>query len=113
MGFFELRQYIKKLQSDGYYATQYLVDLNGKIAISLVSILLVVIGVSFSLRSERSGGAAQSIGMGIAIGFSYWLIFAFSLSLGRSGTIPPILAAWLADILFTVAAVWMIRRIST
>lgn len=113
MGFFELWKYIKKLQSEGYDATRYVVDLHGKIAISLVSILLVVIGVCFSLRSERSGGVAQSIGAGIVIGFSYWLIFAFSLSLGRSGTFNPILSAWLADILFTIAAIAMIRKVST
>ncbi|MDD5167968.1 MAG: LPS export ABC transporter permease LptG [Syntrophales bacterium] len=113
MGFFELWRYIRKLQSEGYDATRYVVDLHGKIAISLVSILLVIIGISFSLRSERSGGVAQSIGAGIIIGFSYWLIFAFSLSLGRSGTINPILSAWLADILFGIASILMIRRVST
>ncbi|MDQ5987948.1 MAG: Lipopolysaccharide export system permease protein LptG [Syntrophus sp. SKADARSKE-3] len=113
MGFFELWNYIRKLQSEGYDATRYLVDLHGKIAISLVSVLLVVIGICFSVRSERSGGVAQSIGAGVIIGFSYWLIFAFSLSLGRSGTIPPILSAWFANFLFGVAAVVMIRRVST
>ncbi len=113
MGFFELRLYIRKLQSEGYDASRYLVDLHGKIAISLVSILLVIIGISFSLRSERSGGVAQSISAGVIIGFSYWLIFAFSLSLGRSGTIPPILSAWLANFVFGVAALFMIRRVNT
>jgi len=113
MGFFELRRYIRKLQSEGYDAARYVVDMHGKIAISFVSILLIIIGVSFSLRSERSGGVAQSIGAGVIIGFSYWLIFAFSLSLGRSATIPPILSAWLANIIFGVAAVLMIRRVST
>jgi lipopolysaccharide export system permease protein len=113
MGFFELRQYIRKLQSEGYDATRYLVDLHGKIAISLVSILLIIVGISFSLRSERSGGVAQSISAGVIIGFSYWLIFAFSLSLGRSGIISPILSAWLSNILFGAAAVIMIRRVNT
>ena len=111
MGFFELWQYIRKLQAEGYDATRYQVDLHGKIAISIVSILLVMIGICFSLRSERSGGAAQSISAGVVIGFSYWLIFAFSLSLGRSGTIPPLISAWLANIVFAVAAVIMVRRI--
>jgi lipopolysaccharide export system permease protein len=113
MGFLELYQYIRKLQSGGYDATRYLADLHGKIAISLVSILLVLIGISFSLRSARQGGIAQSISAGITIGFSYWLLFAFSLSLGRSGLVPPILSAWLANILFGVAAVVMIRRVRT
>lgn len=113
MGYLELRRYIRKLQSDGYDTTRYRADMHGKIAFSLVSIILVVIGVSFSLRSERSGGITHSIGAGIVIGFSYWLVFAFSLSLGRSGTLPPLLAAWLANILFGAASVMMLLRVRT
>jgi lipopolysaccharide export system permease protein len=113
MGFFDLRRYISKLQSEGYDATRYLADLHGKVAMSFVGILLVVIGICFSLRSERSGGAAQSIAAGVVIGFSYWLLFAFALSLGRSGTLPPLLAAWTANLVFTVVALFLLRRIHT
>jgi lipopolysaccharide export system permease protein len=87
--------------------------MHGKIAFSLVSIILAIIGVSFSLRSERSGGVTQSIGVGIVIGFSYWLVFAFTMSLGRSGTLPPLLAAWTANILFGIASLLMYRRVKT
>ncbi|MCX7635735.1 MAG: LptF/LptG family permease, partial [Syntrophales bacterium] len=113
MGFFELRSYIKKLNSEGYDVTRYLTDLHGKVAFSLVSLLMVVIGLCFSLRPERSGTLAQSIGAGIVIGFSYWFVFAFALSLGRSGTIPPALAAWAANIVFGAAAIYLVRRTST
>ncbi len=113
MGYFELKRYIRKLQSEGYDATRYVVDLHGKIAFSLVSIILAVIGVSFSLRSERSGGIAQGIGAGLVIGFSYWLVYAFGMSLGRSGTLPPLIAAWFANILFGAASVFLILRVKT
>jgi len=113
MGFFELYPYIRKLEADGYDATRYRVDLHGKAAFSIVSLILLTIGISFSLRSERSGGLAQSIAAGVIIGFSYWLVFAFSLSLGRSGNLPPLLAAWLPNLLFGGAAYYMIRRVNT
>jgi len=113
MGYFELKRYIRKLQSEGYDATPYVVDLQGKIAFSLVSIILAVIGICFSLRSERSGGIAQGIGAGLVIGFSYWLVYAFGISLGRSGALPPFIAAWFANLLFGAASVWMVLRIRT
>ena len=72
-----------------------------------MSIILAVIGISFSLRSERSGGIAQGIGAGLVIGFSYWLVYAFGMSLGRSGTLPPFIAAWFANILFGVASLFL------
>ena len=114
MGYAELLKYVKKIQAEGYDATRYLVDMYGKIAFTLVSIILVVIGISFSLmKSERSGGIMQSIGVGIIIGFSYWIVHAFAMSLGRSGTIPPIISAWLANIIFGVASSIMFLRVKT
>jgi len=113
MGFFELRSYIGKLRAEGYDATPYVVDLHGKVAGSLAGLILIVIGVCFPLRTERSGGLAQSIGAGIVLGFSYWLIFAFALSLGRAGTIPPLLSAWTANLLFAAGAVFLLRRVRT
>ncbi|HPL63171.1 MAG: LPS export ABC transporter permease LptG [Syntrophales bacterium] len=113
MSFFELRSFINKLRSEGYDATRYLVDLHGKIAFTLVSVILVVLGVSFSLRSERSGGVALSIGAGIIIGFSYWIVFALSISLGRSLTLPPFFAAWSANFLFALASAALYLRVRT
>ncbi len=94
MGYFELRKYVKKIQSEGYDVTRYLVELQGKIAFPLITLILVFIAVPFSLRSERSGGAMESAGIGIFIGFSYWIVHAFSMSLGRSGMLPVFLSAW-------------------
>jgi len=114
MGYWDLRQFIHKVQSEGYDATRYLADMQGKIAFPFVCVILSVLGLSFSLlRQERRGGVAQSIGAGIVIGFSYWIVFAFALSLGRSGTIPPLLAAWTANILFGIAALVLLLRIKT
>ncbi|MEN6318739.1 MAG: LPS export ABC transporter permease LptG [Syntrophaceae bacterium] len=114
MGYAELRKYVDKIQSEGYDATQYIVDLHGKIAFTLVSIILVIIGISFSLmKTERSGGIMQSIGIGIFIGFSYWLVHAFAMSLGRSGSIPPFLSAWFANFLWGAASIVMFLRVKT
>jgi lipopolysaccharide export system permease protein len=112
MGFRELRTYIRKLRQEGYDATRYETDLHGKIAFVFVSLILALIGVVFPMRSERSGGIAQGIGIGVIIGFSYWIVFAFSLSLGRSGTLPPVVAAWATNVILGVVAVVMYRRVN-
>jgi lipopolysaccharide export system permease protein len=74
---------------------------------------MIFIGVSFSLRSERSGGIMQSVGIGIFIGFSYFYVHALSMSLGFSGRIPVFLAAWSANILFSAAAAVLFYRVRT
>ena len=113
MGFRELRDYVRKLRGEGYDATRYETDLQGKIAFVFVSLILALIGVAFPMRSERSGGIAQGIGIGVIIGFSYWIVFAFMLSLGRSGTLPPVAAAWATNVLLGIVAVVMFRRVNT
>jgi len=113
MGYFELRKYVQKIRSEGYDATRYLVDLHGKIAFPFVCVLLAIIGTSFSLKTERSGGLAGSIFAGLIIGFSYWILFAFAMSLGRSGSLPPILAAWLANLIFGLSALYLFKHVRT
>jgi lipopolysaccharide export system permease protein len=113
MGFFDLWKYINKIQKEGYDATRYLVDLHGKLAFPLVTVILVLIGISFSTRSERQGGVMQSVGIGIIIGFSYWIVHAFSMSLGRSGILPSILSAWIANIIFLGAGTILFFRTKT
>ena len=113
MGFFDLRKYVNKIQAEGYDATRYLVDLHGKLAFPFVTLLLVLIGISFSTRSARQGGVMQSVGVGIIIGFSYWIVHAFSMSLGRSGILPAILSAWIANIIFLATGATLFFRART
>jgi lipopolysaccharide export LptBFGC system permease protein LptF len=37
----------------------------------------------------------------IGVSLSYWVIHALALSLGKAGLLPPMLAAWTANIIFT------------
>jgi lipopolysaccharide export system permease protein len=113
MGYFELSKYVKKIRLEGYDVTKYLVELQGKMAFPMVILIMVFIAVPFSLRSERSGGAMQSIGLGIFIGFSYWIVHAFCMSLGRSEIVPVLLAAWGANILFAAVAAVLFYRVHT
>jgi len=113
MGYFELRRYVKKIQAEGYDVSRYLVDLQGKIAFPLVCLIVVLIAMPFSVRSERSGGIMQSLALGLFLGFSYWIVHAFSMSLGRSGTLPVFLAAWTANILFGGLGAVLFYRVRT
>ena len=44
------------------------------------------------------------IGLAIGIGFGYWLAFGLTSSLGRSGIIPSVAAAWTPNVIFALLA---------
>ena len=113
MGYRELSKYIRDTQAEGYDATSYIVDMHGKLAFPLVNIIMAVIGLASALRGDSRGSQAQGLAAGILIGFSYWLVFAFTVSLGRAGVLVPLLAAWSTNILFGLAAAWLFLRVRT
>ncbi len=96
--FFELQKQIADLMAKGIDATEYKVDLQVKLAISLISPLLVFLAIPFTTRHGSGGGIALSFGLTMLISFGYWLLMAFSISLGHSAALPPWVAAWLPNI---------------
>jgi len=52
------------------------------------------------MRSLRGSSLANNIGVGLLIGASYWFVLALAVSLGHSGALPPIIAAWTANAIF-------------
>lgn len=111
MSFNELKNYIAKLSSEGYDATRYIVDLHGKIAFPLVNIIMAILGIPFAVKSGRHSGIAMGIGLSVAIGFSYWIVFAITTSIGYSGIIPPFFAAWSANFIFGIIGILMFMNV--
>jgi lipopolysaccharide export system permease protein len=102
-----LAEYAENLKRGGYHAFRYLTLMHTKIATPFAAIIMVLLGIPFALRSGRSGGIAMGIGASIGIGFAYFIVNAVMLSYGRSGVLPPVLAAWGANIFFMAGGIWL------
>lgn len=111
MNFRELWDYIKRLKSSGYKAASYEVDLYNKIAFPFSSVLVVMLSIPFSIHKVRSSGAGKGIAIAVVIAFFYWTLWSVGGSLGRSGMLPPMVAAWFANIIFGTAAIVVLIRI--
>jgi lipopolysaccharide export LptBFGC system permease protein LptF len=46
----------------------------------------------------------------VVVGFAYHIINAVGLALGKGGLFPPIMAAWLAPVLFMAFAFYLINE---
>ena len=100
--FFDLQKQISDMKTKGIDATAYQVDLQTKLALPLISPLMVLLAIPFALKRQMSGGMALSFGLAMLIGFGYWVLTAFCISLGHSGALPPWLSAWLPNSIFAM-----------
>ncbi len=104
--FFDLRKQIADLKGKGFNATQEEVDLQVKMALPLVSPLMVLLAIPFALRHGPGGGMALSFGLTMLIGFGYWFVLAFSISLGHSGALPSLVAAWVPNLILALVGLF-------
>lgn len=111
MGFWELREYISKLRSEGYDSTRLVVDLYSKLSSPFTALVMAFLGIPFALKGGRSAGIAFGVGISVLIGFGYWLVMSFGLSLGRAEALPPLLSAWGANIVFGLTGILMMMKV--
>ena len=106
----ELRQYISKQTERGSgNVVQYEVEYHKRIATSFASFILTIIGVSLSSR-KRKGGMGLYLGIGLALSFSYILLQTVSSTFAINADTPPVLAAWIPNIIYTVIAYFCYRQ---
>ena len=59
------------------------------------------------------GGTAYGIGVSLGTTILYLLLFKVSGALGQAGTMAPLTAAWLPNVLFFGTALVLLRRVRT
>ena len=106
----ELRQYISKQTERGSgNVVQYEVEYHKRYATSFASFILTIIGVSLSSR-KRKGGLGLYLGIGLALSFSYILLQTVSSTFAINADTPPVLAAWIPNILYSIIAYFCYRQ---
>lgn len=106
----ELKAYISKQVDRGSSnVVQYQVEYHKRIASSFASFILTIIGLSLSSR-KRKGGMGMYLGIGLALSFGYILLQTVSATFAIQADTPPVLAAWIPNIIFAVVAYFCYRK---
>ncbi|MGH9458695.1 MAG: LPS export ABC transporter permease LptG [Thermoanaerobaculia bacterium] len=108
----ELRRYIANMRRLGYSADDLKVRLWEKTSWPFISVVMALIALPFSFKMGKRG-ALYGIGIALFLAFVYWTIFGIFTKLGEVGSLPAVLAAWSANILFMIAAVYMFLHVET
>ncbi|MDD6150730.1 MAG: LptF/LptG family permease [Bacteroidales bacterium] len=80
------------------------IEKHTRLALPFSAFILTIMGVALSSRKRR-GGIGWNIGLGIALAFSYILFLRFSQMFVFTGALPPSIALWLPNLLFSIIAI--------
>ena len=106
----ELKRYISKQKDRGSSnVVQYEVEYHKRIASCFASFILTVIGASLSAR-KRKGGMGLALGVGLALSFSYILLQTVSSTFAINAGTPPMLAAWIPNLLYVFIAYYCYKK---
>lgn len=111
MSFSELRDYVRRVEGEGYDATRYRVDLHAKVAFPFVCLILAIVALGITARGKLRGGVAVGIAYGIGVAFAYWVFHSFCISLGYGDILAPAAAAWSANALFLCFGVFNLLNV--
>ena len=85
-----------------------LIEKNTRFALPFSAFILTIMGVALSSKKRR-GGIGWNIGIGIALAFTYILFLRFSQMFVHTGALPPFIALWLPNLVFTIIAAVLYR----
>jgi lipopolysaccharide export system permease protein len=103
-----LRDQIRSLQAKGVDTSENWVDLYLKIALPTAAIIMMLLAVPLAVKSDRTASLSAAAGLGLAIGFAYFIVLAFARALGMNGALPPMVAAWASNLVFGVVGLYLV-----
>lgn len=109
MNMFELNHFIEDQQMKGAEDIEvFLVEKYTRLAAPFATFILTLIGVSIASRKVK-GGIGLHIGLGFLFSFTYILFMQISTTFSVEGSMNPMLAVWIPNIIFSFIALILYR----
>lgn len=80
-----------------------------RLAVPWACLIFGLLGAALGSRPQRSSSGV-GLGYSVIIIFVYYVIMSFSRALGESGTLPPVVAAWMANVVFLAMGIFLCSR---
>jgi len=90
-----------------YYETWF----NKRLALPIMTLIMLLLAAPVAQSLRRQSGAGLGFMVGVGMGFLYFIADGILQSLGESGMLPPMLAAWSSVILFAAIGVTALIKI--
>jgi lipopolysaccharide export system permease protein len=102
----ELEKIQKSLSSDNPEINEIKVEYHKKFSIPFACIVFGIIAIPLGIRKVRSGKSYGLI-ISLLVCLVYYLLLLTGESLGKNGTIPPLLSMWLPNIILGILGIYL------
>ncbi len=110
MTYFELKEYILKESIKGSNRVQFFTtEMYKRTSFPFATFILTIIGVSISSRKIR-GGVGLHIAVGLVLSCVYILFMHVSTTFATTDMMPPMLAVWIPNIIFSAVAFYLYKN---
>lgn len=92
------------------YMDSLAVEIHKKFALSFACIVFVLFGPPIALRFPR-GGVGATLGVSLIVFGLYYVCLMAGETLADNGKLPPFIAMWMANVIFTLAGLMLLLRI--
>ncbi len=112
MNYWALLDFIEKLNDNGKESRKWTVDLHFKTAFAFSNILMVIFGISLSIRKPRSN-LMTGVGLSVFTIFIYYLMIKTGQTMGYKGIADPFLSVWSPNMIFLSAGLLLLYKTKT
>jgi len=110
MNYQELEAYIAELKQSGFDTTRLQVQLVKKFSVPMFAFILALVSVPFAFRTGTRGAMA-GVGMSFVIFILYSTVSQLFEQVGNLNQLPPVMAAWAPDAVFSLAGIYFLARV--
>jgi lipopolysaccharide export system permease protein len=71
---------------------------------------MALLGIGVALYQGKRGGVAVGVAVSVALAFVYLLVFQLVLSIGYTGNLQPLLAAWAPNVFFGMVSMFLLAH---
>jgi lipopolysaccharide export system permease protein len=109
MSALELKEYIEIMEKQGTNTNPLQVLFHLKLSLPWACVILALLGSSLGVRPHRTGSGI-GLAVSVMVVFVYYVLMSFFKSFGEAGYLPPMVAAWMPNLLFFAYALRLAFR---
>lgn len=104
----ELNAEIASMRLRGVNSVSYDIEKHKRYAGPFSAFILTIIGVSLASRKIK-GGLGFHLGLGLLLSFSYILFQQVAVVFSINGNVPPVIAVWIPNVLYSIIALFLYK----